>query len=106
MLEADGTETREEVAGAIATVGGVVGIVILTKPGISRVHSSRRFMEYLQGTGSTLPVVHHLVFDETMPEEQLVIVGSCDVGAADGRPGRRHPARVAQPRHPDLLPPL
>merc|ERR1719373_1036657 len=34
MLEADGTETREEVAGAIATVGGVVGIVILTKPGI------------------------------------------------------------------------
>merc|ERR1719161_2326662 len=81
MLEADGTETREEVAGAIATVGGVVGIVILTKPGISRVHSSRRFMEYLQGTGSTLPVVHHLVFDETTPEEQLVIVGSCDVGA-------------------------
>ena len=71
----------EEVAAALAGVGGVVGIVILTKPGVSRVHSSRRFMEHVQNTGSTLPVLHHLVFDETTPEEELVIVGSCDVGA-------------------------
>ena len=68
-------------SGAVAGIGGLVGIVINTKPGLSRVHSSRRFMESLQSTGSTLPVIHHLVFDETTIEEQLVIVGSCDVGA-------------------------
>jgi len=67
----DGTETAEEIS-ALAGADAVMALVRI-KDGLSKVHASRRVMEAVQASGSTIPVLHWLRFGAGDSTDDLVI---------------------------------
>ncbi|KAJ7566366.1 hypothetical protein O6H91_02G099400 [Diphasiastrum complanatum] len=48
---------------------------------VSRVHASRRLLEYLQSNKLNFPVIHHLHFPDAMHRDDLVIKAGSEAGA-------------------------
>jgi (E)-4-hydroxy-3-methylbut-2-enyl-diphosphate synthase len=77
-LEVDGTETEAELA-AVSRLSPIV-VLLATKPGVSRLHSSRRVFDALQRHAITAPVVHDMAFPAGAARDEIVITTGSLVG--------------------------
>lgn len=69
-----GDESDEELA-ALKSNDAVM-LLIETPQGASRIHSTRRVINYLKGNGVDTPVIHHIVFDQESKDELVLTTGS------------------------------
>ena len=74
----DGTETADEVKAALALEP--VMAMITTAPETSRLHASRRVFTEMNKLGSTVPVIHHMVFDSSAVKDDVVIQSGAQAG--------------------------
>ena len=69
-----GLESDDELA-ALKSADAVM-LLINTPAGSSRIHNTRRVLNYLKAEGIDTPVIHHISFDQESKDELVLTVGS------------------------------
>lgn len=78
-ITVDGTESEAEVE---ALKGSKAVMVLLdVKEGVSRVHASRRFFEWLRSYDIDLPVIHTRRFAAGLTRDEIVLTCGSEIGA-------------------------
>ena len=75
----DGTES-DDVLRSLKAAAPVMALLCI-KPGVSRVHASRRVFETLAAAAHNVPVIHHLQFSAAAEKDEVVIRGGSEAGA-------------------------
>jgi len=82
----DGTESEADVA-ALAGKEHVAVILFDVKDGLSRIHESRRLMDFVMEAGIDVPVIHRIGFAAGASKDEVILNAGAQVGGmlVDGR---------------------